>query len=148
MSGVHQGPHVHFYGTKDKNKGEDKNNIDNDKRVVEEELDTDMINDKRINLKSSYNFYMSKNSNSSFNNDLLNSVEMKEFRKIKESKNRDKILKIHSQQRLVKCINEFNQLINHTNRLFVYKAKIAPKDKRNNLPNLFKKNTFLILFQL
>ena len=143
MSGVHQGPHVHFYGTKGKNKGEAKNNIDNDKSAVEEELDTDIINDKRINLKSSYNFFLSKNSNSSFNNDLLNSVEMKEFRKIKESKNRDKILKIHSQQRLVKCINEFNQLINHTNRLFVYKAKIAPKDKRNNLPILFKKNTDL-----
>lgn len=144
MSGVYRGsPHIHFYGTKDKNKGEVKNNIDNDKSVVEEELDTEIINDKKINLKNSYNFYLRRNSNSSFNNDLLNSMEMKEFRKIKESKNRDKILKIHSQQRLVKCINEFNQLINHTNRLFVYKAKIAPKDKRNNLPILFKKNTDL-----
>ena len=140
MSGVHQSPKVHFYGTKVKDKGKDKdkdkNNTDNDNSVIEEELDTEIINDKKVNLKSSNNFYLSKNSNSSFNNDFLNSVEMKEFRKIKESKNRDKILKIHNQQRLVKCINEFNQLINHTNRLFVYKAKIAPKDKRNNLPNL------------
>jgi hypothetical protein len=141
MTGVHQG--LHFYGTKNKNKGEAKNNRDNDKSDIEEELDTEIINDKKINLKNSYNFYLRRNSNSSFNNDLLNSMEMKEFRKIKESKNRDKILKIHSQQRLVKCINEFNQLINHTNRLFVYKAKIAPKDKRNNLPILFKKNTDL-----
>lgn len=137
MSGVYRGgAHVHFYDKKDKNR--DKNNVDNDKSVAEDELDTELINDRKVNLKSSYNFFLSKNSNSSFNNDLLNSVEMKEFRKIKESKNRDKILKVHNQQRLVKCINEFNQLINHTNRLFVYKAKIAPKDKRNNLPNLSK----------
>ena len=136
MSGPHQGPHVHFNGTKDKGKG--KNNRDNDKNNVEEELDTEIINGKKVNLKSSINFFLSKKSNSSFNNDFLNSVEMKEFRKIKESKNRDKILKVHNQQRLVKCINEFNQLINHTNRLFVYKAKISPKDKRNNLPNLSK----------
>ena len=137
ISGVYRGgDHVHFYDKKDKNR--DKNNVDNNKSVAEDELDTELINDRKVNLKSSYNFFLSKNSNSSFNNDLLNSVEMKEFRKIKESKNRDKILKVHNQQRLVKCINEFNQLINHTNRLFVYKAKIAPKDKRNNLPNLSK----------
>ena len=65
---------------------------------------------------------------------------MKDFKKIKESKNKDKILKIHSQQPLVKCLNEFNQLMNHTNRLFVYKSKIAPKDiKISNLPNLSRK---------
>ena len=71
-------------------------------------------------------------------NNISKDKNLNKFTPKKESKNRDKILKVHNQQRLVKCINEFNQLINHTNRLFVYKAKISPKDKRNNLPNLSK----------
>ena len=52
--------------------------------------------------------------------------------KIKESKNQDKILKVHNQQPLLKCINEFNQLIKHTNKLFVYKYRIAPRKANNN----------------
>ena len=59
-------------------------------------------------------------------------VQMREFKKIKESRNKDKILKIHNQQPLVKCLNEFNRLIKHTNKLFVYKYKISPKDLKNN----------------
>ena len=55
---------------------------------------------------------------------------MKEFKKIKESRNKDKILKIHNHQPLVKCLNEFNRLIKHTNKLFVYKYKIAPKEAK------------------
>ena len=82
----------------------------------------------------------SKISISDSRNNFLSNEEMKDFKKIKESKNKDKIIKIHCQQPLVKCINEFNQLINHTNRLFIYKSKIAPKDNmKKNLPILPKK---------
>jgi len=63
---------------------------------------------------------------------LLENVQMKEFKKIKESRNKDKILKIHNQQPLVKCLNEFNRLIKQTNKLFVYKYKISPKDTKTS----------------
>ena len=63
---------------------------------------------------------------------LLENVQMKEFKKIKESRNKDKILKIHNQQPLVKCLNEFNRLIKQTNKLFVYKYKISPKDAKTS----------------
>ena len=74
-----------------------------------------------------------------YNNDILSlakkkwaldGVQLKEFKKIKESRNKDKILKIHNHQPLVKCLNEFNRLIKHTNKLFVYKYKIAPKEAK------------------
>ena len=84
-----------------------------------------------------------------YNNDILSlakkkwaldGVQLKEFKKIKESRNKDKIIKIHNQQPLVKCLNEFNRLIKHTNKLFVYKYRIAPKDqKNNNMPNMTNK---------
>ena len=67
---------------------------------------------------------------------LLENIQLKEFKKIKESKNKDKILKIHNQQPLVKCLNEFNRLIKQTNKLFLYKYKITPKTlKINNRQN-------------
>ena len=63
---------------------------------------------------------------------ILENVQMKEFKKIKESRNKDKILKVHNQQPLVKCLNEFNRLIKQTNKLFVYKYKISPKDAKTS----------------
>ena len=63
---------------------------------------------------------------------LLDNIQMKEFQKIKESRNKDKILKIHNQEPFVRCLNEFNRLIKQTNKLFVYKYKISPKDRINN----------------
>ena len=69
---------------------------------------------------------------------LLENIQLKEFKKIKESKNKDKILKIHNQQPLVKCLNEFNRLIKQTNKLFLFKYKISPKAlKINNRKNIF-----------
>ena len=51
-----------------------------------------------------------------------------------------KKFKKYNLQSMVTFINEFEQLINHTNRLFLYQAKIAPKFIRDkNLKNL--KNT-------
>lgn len=62
----------------------------------------------------------------------MGSTQLKEFMKIKESKNQDKILKVHNQQPLLKCINEFNQLLKHTNKLFVYKYRISPRKTNND----------------
>ena len=125
---------------KDKEKKEAHKSLDNDDQV-----ETDVINNNKKNIKNN-NINMKKKfsqiSISYSKNNVLSNEEMKDFKKIKESKNRDKILKIHCQQPLVKCINELNQLINHTNRLFIYKSKIAPKDSKNNnnLPKLLKKS--------
>ena len=48
-----------------------------------------------------------------------------------------KNLKQYDFQSMVTFINEFEKLINHTNRLFLYQAKIAPKFIRDkNLKNL------------
>ena len=49
-------------------------------------------------------------------------------------------VKQYDLQSMVTFINEFEQLINHTNRLFLYQAKIAPKFIREkNLKNLKNK---------
>jgi hypothetical protein len=119
----------------------------NNNKSIDEQIETDILNrteklpqyfkksGNRQNKFSKISIYYNKN--------YLNNQEMKDFRKIKESKNKDKILKIHNQQQLVKCINEFNQLVNHTNRLFIYKAKLSPKD--NKMTN-FSKYTRKIVF--
>ena len=100
-------------------------------------------NDENENIVNKFNNAEIKNKMSSTNHYnemkkrarnkwLLENVQMKEFKKIKESRNKDKILKIHNQQPLVKCLNEFNRLIKQTNKLFVYKYKISPKDTKTS----------------
>ena len=106
--------------------------------------ETEIKNTNKTNARKKSFIIKKKYSNISISdskNQYLSNEEIKDFKKIKESKNRDKIIKIHCQQPLVKCINEFNQLINHTNRLFIYKSKIAPKDNmKKKLPNFSRKN--------
>ena len=103
-------------------------------RSSDEKDDFDLIN-KTSERKNDIN------NNNDKDNDIIKlakdkwrigSSQLKEFMKIKESKNQDKILKVHNQQPLLKCINEFNQLIKHTNKLFVYKYRIAPRKANNN----------------
>ena len=53
---------------------------------------------------------------------------VEEKKKVKEDKkDKDNKYKNNNQQNIVTYINEFKQLINHTNRLFLYQAKISPK---------------------
>ena len=134
-----------------------KNTIKNNKNDISQKMSNKSIDEQMetevFNSTKKYSKIFNKNDNNeikkkpskfsiSYSKNFLNNQEMKDFKKIKESKNKDKILKIHSQQPLVKCLNEFNQLMNHTNRLFVYKSKIAPKDiKISNLPNLPRKKS-------
>ena len=105
-------------------------------------------NDENENIINKFNNAEIKNKMSSTNHFnemkkrarnkwLLENVQMKEFKKIKESRNKDKILKIHNQQPLVKCLNEFNRLIKQTNKLFVYKYKISPKDTKTSSTKRF-----------
>ena len=90
------------------------------------------FNNAEIKNKISSTNYYNEMKKRARNKWLLENVQMKEFKKIKESRNKDKILKIHNQQPLVKCLNEFNRLIKQTNKLFVYKYKISPKDTKTS----------------
>ena len=113
-----------------------KRNKSMDEKEKEKNGDNENIINKFNNAEiknkmSSTNYYyeMKKRGRNEW---LLENVQMKEFKKIKESRNKDKILKIHNQQPLVKCLNEFNRLIKQTNKLFVYKYKISPKDTKTS----------------
>ena len=68
-------------------------------------------------------------------NKVINKNESKIIDKKKENKKEEKIKAIN-EQNIVTYLNEFKQLINHTNRLFLYQAKMSPKyylEKNKNL---------------
>ena len=124
---------------KKRNKSLDEKESENGKEKEEMLIFNKFNNEEiknRMSAKNNYN-EMKKIARNKW---MSENIQMKEFKKIKESRNKDKILKIHNQQYLVKCLNEFNRLIKHTNKLFVYKYKISPKDLRNiNRQNMASK---------
>ena len=63
--------------------------------------------------------------------DFLDEKEANKFKDLKESKNRDKLIKSHGYQNLVSNLNGFRELVEHTNRLFLYKAKMTAKHKNH-----------------
>ena len=68
-------------------------------------------------------------------NKVINKNESKIIDKKKENKKEEKIKTIN-EQNIVTYLNEFKQLINHTNRLFLYQARMSPKyylEKNKNL---------------
>ena len=104
----------------------EKENNNNDENIINK------FNNVEIKNKMSSTNHYNEMKKRARNKWLLENIQMKEFKKIKESRNKDKILKIHNQQPLVKCLNEFNRLIKQTNKLFVYKYKISPKDTKTS----------------
>jgi hypothetical protein len=115
----------------DKKRNKSMDEKEKEKNGENENIVNKFNNAEIKNKMSSTNYYneMKKRARNKW---LLENVQMKEFKKIKESRNKDKILKIHNQQPLVKCLNEFNRLIKQTNKLFVYKYKISPKDTKTS----------------
>ena len=79
-------------------------------------------------------------------NKLINKYYGISEEKKKENKKENNYKKAN-EQNIVTYLNEFKQLINHTNRLFLYQAKISPKlyleKKRNISMNKPKFNKFL-----
>ena len=116
---------------KKRNKSMDEKETENEK-LKEEMFNINKFNNVEIKNKMSSTNNYNEMKKIARNKWMQNNVQLKEFKKIKESRNKDKILKIHNQQPLVKCLNEFNRLIKQTNKLFVYKYKISPKDIKNN----------------
>ena len=109
----------------------EKEKNDNNENIINK------FNNAEIKNKMSSTNYYNEMKKRARNKWLLENVQLKEFKKIKESRNKDKILKIHNQQPLVKCLNEFNRLIKQTNKLFVYKYKISPKDTKTSSTKRF-----------
>ena len=77
-------------------------------------------------------------------NNFLTPKEKMRFKTLYYSKNNDKLYKTHGYQNLITQLNEFRELIEHTNRLFLYKDRINNKSKfileqnKNNQRNNFK----------
>ena len=69
-----------------------------------------------------------KNYNKNENNFLTPKEKMR-FKTLYFSKNNDKLYKTHGYQNLITQLNEFRELIEHTNRLFLYKDRINNKSK-------------------
>ena len=69
-----------------------------------------------------------KNYNKNENNFLTPKEKMR-LKTLYFSKNNDKLYKTHGYQNLITQLNEFRELIEHTNRLFLYKDKINNKSK-------------------
>ncbi len=65
------------------------------------------------------------------NIDDKNLLNKKSEKIMNSNKHRNKILKEHGNQSLITYLNEFNQLINHTNRLFLYRCKISPQKQQS-----------------
>ena len=70
-----------------------------------------------------------KNYNSNQNDNFLTPKEKMRFKTLYFSKNNDKLYKTHGYQNLITQLNEFRELIEHTNRLFLYKDRINNKSK-------------------
>ena len=138
---------INHYATNVLLKNEIKRNNSLNFNMKEKNKEKENDKEELININKFNNEEIKFRINSSRrNNDIIklakkkwtsDNIQMKEFKKIKVSRNKDKILKIHNQQPLVKCLNEFNRFIKHTNKLFVYKYKISPRDlKNNNIHNM------------
>ena len=91
-------------------------------------------NKKEINLsitkkKSNDDLNKINNKTYDFNNQcLLTPEEREKFKSIYTSKNADKLIKVHGFQDLVTHLNEFRELVEHTNRLFLYQSKMNAKN--------------------
>ena len=73
---------------------------------------------------------------------VLDEKDAKEFLDIKEGKNNNKLLKTHGCQGFINNINGIKELVEHTNRIFMYKSKMTslhkPLRKEKLIENRFR----------
>ena len=119
-------------------------------------------NKKKLNIKSSnqVNLFSNKNSSKNFSekdfsnsssfseeeiskSSFLSPSEEKEFKKMEISKNKDKLKKNHGCQDLITNLNEIKNLVDHTNRIFLYKAKMNSTSKKPKKFATIIENRFL-----
>ena len=119
-------------------------------------------NNKKLNIKSSnqVNLFSNKNSSKNFSekdfsnsssfseeeiskSSFLSPSEEKEFKKMEISKNKDKLKKNHGCQDLITNLNEIKNLVDHTNRIFLYKTKMNSTSKKPKKFNTIIEDRFL-----
>jgi hypothetical protein len=119
-------------------------------------------NKKKLNIKSSnqVNLFSNKNSSKNFSekdfsnsssfseeeiskSSFLSPSEEKEFKKMEISKNKDKLKKNHGCQDLITNLNEIKNLVDHTNRIFLYKTKMNSTSKKPKKFNTIIEDRFL-----
>jgi hypothetical protein len=61
------------------------------------------------------------------------------FKNLEMSKNKDKLTRLASYQVLPSHSEGFQSLVEHTNKMFLYKAKMKASEERTNNNNIFKK---------
>ena len=64
---------------------------------------------------------------------VLNEEEAKEFRELKRSTQQDKLTKSHGCQNLITNLNGIRELVEHTNRIYMYKAKMHRTENKSKL---------------
>ena len=67
---------------------------------------------------------------------VLNEEEAKEFRELKRSNQQDKLTKSHGCQNLITNLNGIRELVEHTNRIYMYKAKMHRTENKSKLDKL------------
>ena len=72
------------------------------------------------------------------NKEMHNLREIEKFKDIKMSKNRDKLIKTPGYQNLVSNLKGFNELVEHTNKLFLYRSKMGAKHYKHLSSDKFK----------
>lgn len=80
--------------------------------------------------------YLEESFESSTEKNVLNRSEEEHFKNIKTAPNKDKLLKTHGFQSFITNLNGFKDLVNHTNRIFFYKAKMIQGKQVSKLDNL------------
>jgi hypothetical protein len=102
----------------------------NNKRKKKEKIEIEIRDNETDKI-------ISEEYSSSLNNDIdvssiLSPEENKEFKKIQSSKNKDMLKKNHGCQNIVNNLNKLKNLVDHTNRLFMYKSKMGCLPPKNN----------------
>ena len=126
-------------------KNKNKINNNNNKNIKNPPKQTNLNSNKNSLNNFSKDFSVSSSfteeeiSKSSF----LSPSEEKEFKKIKISKNKDKLKKNHGCQDLITNLNEIKNLVDHTNRIFLYKTKMNSTSKKPKKFNTIIEDRFL-----
>ena len=103
-----------------------KNNNKIDKKPSKQKSKNENDSFSSSPSSSSYSYTEEEISKSS----MLTPNEEKEFKKLQISKNRDKLKKNHGCQELITNLNEIKNLVDHTNRIFLYKTKMNSTSKK------------------
>ena len=94
--------------------------------------------DKRIQTQDNKSGGVSSSRFATTNKEVQQLREIEKFKDIKMSKNKDKLIKTPGYQNLVSNLKGFNELVEHTNKLFLYRSKMGAKHYKHLSSDKFK----------